>query len=468
MTRKLLFLIIAFVQAAAITASPAGTTSVFDLGTSVRAQSLGGAYTAASGDPGCIYYNPAALNTLSRDSIEAAYIPLYFDTTYSYIIYALPTVDLGTFGFSGALMNTGNLVLRDAGGTKISDSSQSVFEAMAGWGKDFLDGRADFGVNAKIDYQNLANYAGDISAGIDASVFGNIIKDDDQQLDAGLAIKNLLEPSIKLGSGANTVPRRAQIGGAYLRRLLPDLSAQVFADITAPVGVAFDYAAGVEAAFYKVVFLRAGLNSYNIYSVGAGIELFSVFEIDYGMFISEIDTQHRLALKFSYGDDVPQLRRDKEKLEEARIDKKARELAAKELAQLRTQIDKMTGDVKSKEFFKAKHYTNGIEDYFNGDLKSSLAEFDTVYQEDPDYLNVRYYISMMKGLLSRSNQENYSNEILELYRDGVSKYLKQDYIGAKEAWEKILKIDKYNRLAVDNLKEVNSLLRDIEGMKGEK
>ena len=34
--------------------------------------------------------------------------------------------------------------------------------------------------------------------------------------------------------------------------------------------------------------------------------------------------------------------------------------------------------------------------------------------------------------------------------------------GAKREWEKILAIDPYNRLALDNLKEVNSILLSIE------
>jgi|GEM_PF-1238468 tetratricopeptide (TPR) repeat protein len=467
--KKRLFTVIMFFAAPAfVFSSSSGTTSVFDLGTSVRAQSLGGAYTAAYGDVGAMYFNPAALNTLTRAQLEAAYIPLFFETTYSYILFGLPTVDIGTFGLSASMIKTDNIPMRDAGGVKLFDSSQAMVETIAGWGKDFFDEKTDFGASIKIDYYDLTRYSDSVSVGMDAGLLRNIINDGSQELYAGASIRNLLEPLMKLGSTGNRIPRRLDAGTSYKRQITGDISAQAFGDATVPLGAAFDYALGIEGAFYNTIFLRAGVNSYNIISAGAGIELFRMFSIDYGVFFTEIDIQHRLALKACFGEDVSQVRKDRAKLEEARIEKRAKELAVKELAELKAQLDKMAGAARDGEKFKAVHYTKGIEDYFDGDLKTALAEFDTVYTADPEYMNVRYYISMMKGLLEKANQDNYSDDVLKLYRDGVAKYLKQDYAGAKAAWEQILKVDPYNRLAVENLKEVNSLLRNIDGIKENK
>jgi outer membrane protein assembly factor BamD (BamD/ComL family) len=84
---------------------------------------------------------------------------------------------------------------------------------------------------------------------------------------------------------------------------------------------------------------------------------------------------------------------------------------------------------------------------------------------DREYMSVAYYRGFIAGLIASKKQSNYSDEIVALYRDGVNKYLAQDYKGAKESWEKILKIDPYNRLAIENLKEVNPLIREVENMK---
>ncbi len=466
--KKICFAALFLLLACIIGASSSGVTSVFDLGTSVRAQSLGGAFTAAVDDPGCIYFNPASLHTLERTRMEAAYIPMFFDTAYSYILIGLPTVDVGTFGFSAAMIRTGNLTIRDAGGTKLYDSSQVLFESVMGWGRDFFDERLSLGVNARLDYHYLENFTSDIGAGIDVGALYRVIQDKTQVLNAGLTLRNALEPALKLGTGDNTVPRRLVAGISYNMTIIPEISAAVYADFTAPLWADFDFAAGIEGVFYKTVSLRIGFNSYGIYSAGAGVNILDIAAIDYGLFISEIDTQHRLALKMFFGENIPEQRREKVKIEAAKIEKKAKELAAKELLQLRGQIDKMTGAATQKERFKAVHYTRGIEAYFDGDLKTSAAEFDAVYQADSAYMNVQYYLSMLKGMLGRSNQDNYTEEVLTLYRDGVAKYLKQDYAGARDSWQKILKADPYNKLAMENLKEVNSLLRDIDGMKENK
>ena len=184
--------------------------------------------------------------------------------------------------------------------------------------------------------------------------------------------------------------------------------------------------------------------------------------LDYGVFFSELDVEHRFSLKARFGESVLDQRDNRDKIQQEKIEQKARLLAADELKSMREKIDKMAGEAKKDEFFKALHYTKGLETYYDGDLKRAVVEFETVRQVDPNYMNTNYYIGLIRGELGQGRDQLYSDEILKIYRAGVDKYIKEDYAGAKEEWEKILKIDPYNRLAIENLKEVNSIIRNLE------
>src|ERR1035437_444727 len=442
-------------------ASAAGVTSVFDIGTSVRAQSMGGAFSAVSGDSAGVYFNPALLDTVEKIEIQAAYMPLFFDTTYNYLCSAVPTLDIGAFGFSAAMFNTDKISFRDSSGIKTGDSSQFIMELIAGWGMFLIGNDLSVGLNIKLDYHNIARYANAMTYGMDLGAYYRAINDKDQILAAALVLKNTLEPDFKLSGTNDSIPRQLIAGASYERILTGDITGAVNLDVIIPVGTDFDLKAGMEFIFFKMVAIRAGYSTYGIMSAGAGLTLFDSITLDYGIFMTELDTQNRFALKYAFGDNVADLRKRKEEIEEQKIEKMAKVMAAKQLEQLRGNIDKM----KDKERFKALHYSKGLEAYFDADLKMSLAEFQTVYDIDSEYMSVTYYTSYIKGLMARTKQGAYSDDVVNLYRDGVSLYLKQDYKGAKAKWESILKIDPYNKLAIENLKEVNSLLRELEGFK---
>jgi tetratricopeptide (TPR) repeat protein len=446
-------------------ASPAGITSVFDLGTSVRAQALGGAFTAVPDDAACVYYNPAGMNTLNNIQFQASYMPLFYDTTYDYISAVMPTLDFGVFGASVSMMNTGNLVFRDGNGVITGQSSQEMAEMIAGWGTGIINDNLSAGVSLKLDYNDLANYSDNLSFGMDAGLYYRAISETSQALDAGLTVKNLVEPDLKLSGASDSIPRQLIAGIYYMRPITDSINAGLMTDITAPIGNPFDIRAGLELAFFNTVKLRGGYSSYGITSFGAGVRLFNAVTVDYGLFFTDMGSQNRFSFTADFGGDIKEARKNKSDIEEARVEKKAKDLAAKELSELRGDIDKMTGKVKERERFKAVHYTQGLEAYFDGDLKGALLEFNTVFDLDSGYMSVAYYKGFVAGLLARTKQSNYSDEIVALYRDGVNKYLAQDYRGAKESWEKILKIDPYNKLAIENLKEVNPLIREVDEMK---
>src|SRR6056297_299815 len=97
----------------------AGSTPVFDAGIGVKAQALGNAYIAGTDDSSAVFYNPSALYTLDRTEIQAAFIPLFLDTYYSYLAGGIPTANYGVFAFSAAMINTDNIQYRDSEGAPL-------------------------------------------------------------------------------------------------------------------------------------------------------------------------------------------------------------------------------------------------------------------------------------------------------------------------------------------------------------
>jgi hypothetical protein len=459
--KKAVFLILGAITLAGACYASAGVTSVFDIGVGVKSQSLGGAYTAGADDSSSIFYNPAGLQTLDKFEIQGAYIPLFADTNYNFLAAAFPTADFGCFGFSFAMLNTDKITLRDYTGTPINVASQLMLEIEAGWGISLFTKEFSAGFNIKVDTQSMSVY-NDSGFGADLGFMYNTQIDSDSFVRGALTIRNLIEPQVKMSLDESVVPRQYVLGGCYGRNLTKDINAEAYLDLYMPVGIAFVFKAGAEAEFLKIFSVRAGYDSYNISSLGAGINLFNVGAIDYGVFFTEIGLSHRFTLKARFGDSVIEQRANKEKLELEKIEKKARLLAAEELKGMREKIDKMAGEAKKSELFKATHYTKGLENYYDGNLKMSLLEFETVYQVDTEYMNTRYYIGLIKGILGQGRDQLYSDEIIRLYRSGVDKYVKEDYAGARDEWEKILKLDPVNRLAIENLKEVNSILRNLE------
>ncbi len=441
-------------------ATSAGVTSLFDIGMGVRAQSMGCAFIGGEGDSSSIKSNPAALFTLDRFELQAAYTPMYFDTVYNYISAALPTTDFGAFGASAALMSTGSIIMRDEDGAETGKTSQLLAEFTAAYSNKLYFEGLRGGLAVKVDHHGIAGFS-DTSFGADIGLQYSMKLNDKHSVTAGALLRNILEPSINLNGNADIYPRQALLGAGYTGDFT-NLALSVFADGSIPVGTEFEYMAGMELAILKTFFVRGGYNSYGIISFGAGVAVMDSYMLDYGFFMNEIEGQHRISLKVRLGDNISDLRARKEEIEAKKIEEKAKIMVSKELSTMKSSLDKIKKESAKAEYFKASHYTKALEAYYENDYKRAILEFETVYRLDTNYLNTAYYVSMVKTILRKSNEEMYSEAILKLYKSGVDKYVNEDYRGAKSEWEKILAIDPYNRLALDNLKEVNSILLSIE------
>ncbi len=436
-----------------------GLTSPLDIGTNVKAQSLGGAYSSASDDAAAMFFNPATLYGLSKNEIHASFSPLMPDTYYSYLVFGLSTLELGVFGISAALITTAGIDFRDSESVILSQENQNIGEIYAGWGMGFLDGKLGAGI--KYSFHFLGGYS-DTGFGVDLGAVYAVFKDEEHSFDAGLAVRNIFGPSIKLESQPGDFPVVLMLSGCYKRGVTEDISAEGYLDAGWAFNAGPQISAGINTIIYKVFSLRIGFNTDMIFSAGLGIEIPGYGAVDYGFFVAEPGFQHRVSLKYRFGGDIFEERANIEENRRKQIEREARLFAAKELKDMRDRIDRLTGEAQRKEQQKAARYARGLELYYEYDYATALLEFEAVRKMDPQYMNTAYYISLIKSMSENSKAAKYSAAIIALYKEGVELYLKENYEGARAAWMKILEIDQYNKLAIDNLKEVNSLIREIE------
>lgn len=456
--KKIFFVFLFFLIYIISTASSGGVTSVFDIGLGVKSQTLGTAYISAQDDSTGIYFNPAILDSLNKIEIQGAYIPLIFDTNYNYFVLGFPTVDYGGFAFSFARITTENIITRDEKGVETGKISQELNEIIAGWGKEFFVSNLSAGFNIKIDNQKIGQL-NDSSVGMDIGFFYKLQNEINDKLNLGFSLKNILQPQIKLLSTEDKFPRQFRFGINYERIFNSFLKTSLYFETVFSPEIDFEHKEGIEIGIFDIIFLRAGFNSYDIKSVGAGINIFDTLYIDYGMFLIDIETQHRFSFKLRFGESTTVAKEQKQKQEMAKIEAKAKEIVSKELENMKKQIDEIKKKAAKDEYFKALHYTNALEAYNEGNLQLAEIEFEVVYTIDNNYLNIKYYYDMVKNMI-KGKPEIYDKNIIQLYQKGVEKYLAGDYEGAKDEWTKILKIDPYNKLAIDNIKEVNEILRN--------
>jgi len=112
------------------------------------------------------------------------------------------------------------------------------------------------------------------------------------------------------------------------------------------------------------------------------------------------------------------------------------------------------------ETFKSEKYARGLQLYSDGEYEEALVEFEAVARFDPNYLRVQEYIARVKAEMR--DVRTYSPEVLTIYYNGIDLFVQKKYEEAIVEWEKILKIDPYNKLARRNIREARDRLRKLK------
>ncbi|HEX5030563.1 MAG TPA: hypothetical protein VFX78_03780 [Candidatus Eisenbacteria bacterium] len=294
-----------------------GTQSIFASGTGVRAIALGGAYAALASDASAMAWNPGGLGLVPRRELQAGRFQYGYDVHEEYLAIALPSWRWGGFGLSYRSFGVDGIEQRDDRNTLLaSNLTSSESEIALGFGRAF-GGAWSVGGTAKIQSQSVAGASGS-GLGLDAGVavqpllVAGVGVPWADRVSFGLAVRNLIEPSIRLDEASVPDPSVVRTGLAYRSRWT-----QTAIELEHPRGVGTRLRFGTEFTPHAMLSLRGGWNGRG--SVfGAGVRWQSL-ALDYAFEDAGVGTIHRIGVTLATGRTVAENRAAALRADEERI-----------------------------------------------------------------------------------------------------------------------------------------------------
>ncbi|MBA7527508.1 hypothetical protein ES705_19684 [subsurface metagenome] len=115
-----------------------------------------------------------------------------------------------------------------------------------------------------------------------------------------------------------------------------------------------------------------------------------------------------------------------------------------------------------EETLKSEGYSRGLEFFSDGHYQEALDEFEAVEELDDNYIEVQDYIEL--SIAGMKDISSYSQEIQDIYRNGIALFVDKKYAEAIEEWEKILKDNPNNTLARKYKKIAESRLKKLKDL----
>ncbi|MBI4423352.1 MAG: hypothetical protein HY554_06475 [Elusimicrobia bacterium] len=258
---------------------------------SVKAEALGGAFMGISGDPNCVFLNPAGLADLESAELSLMYgKPLAgvqgLDLAQGYAALGLPLSEKASLGLGNTLFRAAGLL--------------SEYQATAGLGA-FLSPKVAAGIGASYLYHRYEiggdpAYSGQpaFSNGLSKGAVGlhlGVLALVSPRLQLGLSARNLNTPDVGLKE-RDPVPRELRIGTLYRSRFASLLLELEQRDDGLGSSASRKNApkAGVEVPL-KGAALRLGVNR-NAVTAGVGLRL-GAFALDYAFgLITRLETSN--------------------------------------------------------------------------------------------------------------------------------------------------------------------------------
>ncbi len=262
--------------------SKVGTTCAQFLKISVgRASGMGDAFVAIADDASAAYFNPAGLSQLNMREGLFSHINWIADLNHDYISMALPVQRLGTIAFSATALTMGEMerLMIDDPKTSVREDTATglYFNAMdlalaVSYGRQITD-KLSFGFSTKAISQSIWN----MSATGAAFDFGLFYNTGYKSLRLGAVITNFgtamsfsglglefqdttvkTKPRAVYKTTPTNLPTTFRFGIAYNFIETPNDVLTAALDLTHPNDINETINVGLEYAFRKQLFLRAG------------------------------------------------------------------------------------------------------------------------------------------------------------------------------------------------------------------
>ena len=292
-----------------------------EIGVDARAQSMGGAFTAMSGDVVSTYYNPAGIYDLNSTQISFMHTQqMIASVNYDFLAIGKKQNENRVLAFSLVRLGIDNIkdsrqaysIVQQTGEwdqySKVTEFNAADYIFTLSVAQKWLKGW-NFGVNFKLIRQNIANYHAN-GLGFDLGAQKKLWKN----AQIGMLFRNITTTLIAWDTGEKElVAPSFYLGGTYL------INIPGFKSTIQPVGdiiiraenrdksaswssgtFSSDFAAGLEYAYHEVLYIRAGIDEISRLNLGVGVQIPHI-RIDYAFtsYDYEIGNSHRIGLLIS-------------------------------------------------------------------------------------------------------------------------------------------------------------------------
>jgi hypothetical protein len=286
-----------------------GTYDFLRLDVSARAAALNGSFVSMSDDPNSIFYNPAALSTISRPQGSASYLSHLLDVNAGSLSYAQEIEGIGPIGVGLQFIDYGSIVETDESMNILGELGARELAVIAGWGT-IVDEETMVGFSIKGIYSSLASFR---SAAI-AADFGLLYRIPSEDITIGASLLNIGTQINSYKDTKEPLPVDFKVGVTKRPEHLPVLLNLNFHKLTESQETFFqrfsNFTFGAEFIMSETVRLRVGYSNEKRrelklgsslglagFSLGGGI-IYGEYLIDYSYnSYGEIGSLHR----FSFG-----------------------------------------------------------------------------------------------------------------------------------------------------------------------
>ncbi|MCK4906466.1 MAG: hypothetical protein KAS64_02885, partial [Spirochaetes bacterium] len=336
----------------------------------------------------------------------------------------------------------------------------------------------------------------------------------DDEFVLGLVFKNIFfKTGTRLNLEEDEENFEIKIGGTYLHWMSQGFSIRGLLDLHFHEQRSMQFSMGLESRLYESYFIRTGYILDSGLSFGAGI-LYSQWQLDYALTFRPLGATHNMSITWEFGQSRLEIYKEREDIILARIRKNVEEERKKQIDFYDNKIKKMREDIetankkmrqtlkvlkeqginrltklvesykvrlknlsktskkerkdltrkfelekrllKRDEEQKVNDYSKAIEFFNRSQYRKALVLFNKVRRKDPRYAEVIKYIRKIQA--QKRDVTSYSKQVLNYYKIGVRLYLTGKYLKAIAMWQRILRIDPYNKLALRNIERARRRL----------
>jgi len=309
---RVLAIFVGIILAAAYSLAGSNTGYSFLRGDAgARSAALAGSFVSVTGDPNSIFYNPAALSTLTQSTGSISFQKHLIDINSGALSYAQELDEIGHVSAGLMYYNYGSFDETDNSGNALGTFSANDIALSVGYSNLFEE-NLHWGVATKLIYSQIVGYSSTALA-VDAGILYAI---PESRVMLGASVRNLggqLNSFVDTSDTKENLPLDITIGGSIVPKGLPLLLNVSFSNLneqTDNFGERFsNFAIGGEFTLSPVVQARVGYDNQRRkdlkigtsaglagFSGGIGITI-DEYKVDYALSsLGKVGALHHLTL----------------------------------------------------------------------------------------------------------------------------------------------------------------------------